>query len=235
MPLTPDQHQAFADAVARLAGPADSPDRAQLLAVAAHTVTGAGAVAVIFGENGGIEAAAGSDEVCHRLAENEQDTGPRTDAERSRAAAELGRSLVCTVPLSAARADAPTGAGSPALGALVLVAAAGAPPATDVDWAAVLAAVTAGGLLQQRTLARERRTAQQLTLALESRVIVEQAKGVLAERGCLDPDTAFDRLRRFARAHRRPLREVARDVVRGAAADAVLSHVRPPGRQPGGL
>jgi PAS domain S-box-containing protein len=61
--------------------------------------------------------------------------------------------------------------------------------------------------------ARER--AAQLTTALESRVVIEQAKGFLA---CLDqitPQQAFDRLRGYARANRLPLHTVAAQVVDG--------------------
>jgi AmiR/NasT family two-component response regulator len=59
--------------------------------------------------------------------------------------------------------------------------------------------------------------------ALNSRVIIEQAKGVLAQRGGLRMDDAFDRLRRYARAHSVRLSKVAREVVEAdlAAADVL--------------
>jgi hypothetical protein len=55
----------------------------------------------------------------------------------------------------------------------------------------------------------------QLDHALRNRVTIEQAKGILMEREGLDPATAFDRLRRAARAARRRVGEVAAEVVAG--------------------
>jgi AmiR/NasT family two-component response regulator len=54
---------------------------------------------------------------------------------------------------------------------------------------------------------------EQLQTALNSRVIIEQAKGVLAQSGDLTMDTAFDRLRRHTRGHNLLLGDVARRVV----------------------
>src|SRR5437868_3919048 len=53
----------------------------------------------------------------------------------------------------------------------------------------------------------------QLEEALESRIVIEQAKGVLAERLAISVGEAFDILRYAARSHRTKLREVARKVV----------------------
>lgn len=58
--------------------------------------------------------------------------------------------------------------------------------------------------------------------ALNSRVIIEQAKGVLAQHGNLTMDAAFDRLRRYARTHNARLSEVARKVVETDLAADVL-------------
>ena len=49
--------------------------------------------------------------------------------------------------------------------------------------------------------------------ALESRILVEQAKGVVMEREGLSARAAFERLRRQARARSRRLDEVAREVI----------------------
>ncbi|HVM18897.1 MAG TPA: ANTAR domain-containing protein [Egibacteraceae bacterium] len=57
--------------------------------------------------------------------------------------------------------------------------------------------------------------AGQLQHALHSRIVVEQAKGVLAERLDLEPDEAFELLRTHARSSRRKLREVASEVISG--------------------
>jgi AmiR/NasT family two-component response regulator len=53
----------------------------------------------------------------------------------------------------------------------------------------------------------------QLEGALESRVVIEQAKGILAARHDVDVQTAFDALRRGARSHHLKLRELAQRVV----------------------
>lgn len=58
---------------------------------------------------------------------------------------------------------------------------------------------------------RERVT--QLELALESRVVIEQAKGMLAARHHVDMQTAFDALRQAARSNQLILRELASRVI----------------------
>ncbi|HEV2920865.1 MAG TPA: GAF and ANTAR domain-containing protein [Actinomycetota bacterium] len=58
--------------------------------------------------------------------------------------------------------------------------------------------------------------AGELQVALDSRVVIEQAKGVLVGRHGLTTRQAFERLRRQARDQRRPLSEVARGVVSAA-------------------
>lgn len=54
---------------------------------------------------------------------------------------------------------------------------------------------------------------EQLNTALQSRVVIEQAKGFLAGRHDIKPDAAFERLRSYARSHHLVVREVARRVV----------------------
>jgi len=54
----------------------------------------------------------------------------------------------------------------------------------------------------------------QLQTALDSRIVIEQAKGILAERHGITPDDAFTRLRRDARSRRMKLHDVAAEVIR---------------------
>jgi len=53
----------------------------------------------------------------------------------------------------------------------------------------------------------------QLQTALDSRVLIEQAKGVLAERNGHDMDSAFRILRTKARTERRNVVDVAREII----------------------
>jgi GAF domain-containing protein len=93
----------------------------------------------------------------------------------------------------------------------------------DVRIGQALADVATIGLLQQRAIRRRQELAEQLQTALNTRVAIEQAKGVLAERFSLDMDTAFRALRQYARSGRLRLSDVAHDVVRGAADMTVMS------------
>lgn len=54
---------------------------------------------------------------------------------------------------------------------------------------------------------------RQLEHALESRIVIEQAKGVLAERLGVAPDDAFGLMRDAARRHRITIRELAAEMV----------------------
>ena len=89
--------------------------------------------------------------------------------------------------------------------------------------AQALADVATIGILQERAIHRREVLAEQLQVALNSRVIIEQASGILAERGGLDIAQAFTLLRGHARSNNRRLSDLARDVVNGATTiDALL-------------
>ena len=98
----------------------------------------------------------------------------------------------------------------------------------DLRIGQALADVATIGLLQQRTVRRRETIAEQLQAALNSRVIIEQAKGKLAERLSVDMDRAFTMLRDYARNSNQHLTDVARDFVAGATAE----FPPPPRRQP---
>ncbi|GAA4808764.1 GAF and ANTAR domain-containing protein [Streptomyces ziwulingensis] len=76
--------------------------------------------------------------------------------------------------------------------------------------AQALADVATISLLQQRGARRSTVLNEQLQTALNSRVLIEQAKGKLAEREGIDMERAFSALRGYARSHNRRLSEVAR-------------------------
>jgi hypothetical protein len=65
------------------------------------------------------------------------------------------------------------------------------------------------GFLLERTI--------QLQTALDSRIVIEQAKGILAERESITPTEAFDKLRREARSKRMKLHDLAMAVVETAS------------------
>lgn len=96
-------------------------------------------------------------------------------------------------------------------------------PDADLALGQALADVATIGILSERAIRHSEVLNEQLQAALNSRVIIEQAKGVLAERGNLTMDAAFDRLRRHARTHNAPLSQVARRVVETDLAGEVLS------------
>ena len=112
------------------------------------------------------------------------------------------------------------------LGALGLFGAqVGALPEEDLALAQALAHVSSVAIVHGTTAADANALTAQLQGALRSRVVVEQAKGLLAQGGDLDMDQAFAALRRYARDHNQRLSEVARTMVlRELAAQRVLDH-----------
>jgi GAF domain-containing protein len=99
------------------------------------------------------------------------------------------------------------------IGALNLFHAADKPLTEDVlRMAQALADAATIGIMQQRALQASNVLADQLQTALNSRVAIEQAKGVLAAYGSSDMDHAFQALRRYARNNNLRLSDVARDV-----------------------
>lgn len=75
--------------------------------------------------------------------------------------------------------------------------------------------VASSAMLQARQIDESRSLARQLQKALDGRVVIEQAKGVIAERCETDMSKVFQRLRQVARESRRPIADVARGVIQG--------------------
>jgi len=106
------------------------------------------------------------------------------------------------------------------IGALNLFSAGTAPLSqAELRIGQALADVATIGLLQERNVRRAETLAEQLQMALNSRVVIEQAKGRLAERLGLGMDQAFTLLREQARTTNQRLTDVARQVIDSPSAD----------------
>ena len=103
-----------------------------------------------------------------------------------------------------------------AVGALNLFhAQPGGLPPDDLVLGQALADVATIGILQEQAIRRGEVVNEQLQTALNSRVVIEQAKGVLAQHGGLTMDQAFEQLRGYSRTNNLRLSEVARSLVEG--------------------
>lgn len=201
-------------------------------------------IAVLLADGtGGLRVAAASAEPARRLASLEADwgDGPATACFRSgrpvpdvlitastrwprfaAAARTAGLGGVFTVPLR--RHDETIG--------VVSVLQAGEHPLdqTRADLARMLTEAAAVAILQQRELRRNARLAEQLRRALDSRVLIEQAKGAVAARLGITPEAAFGLLRGYARRHNRLLDEVAAETIGGGLTAAELVTMPPSSR-----
>ena len=118
------------------------------------------------------------------------------------------------------------------LGALNLLSATAAAPVAEADLivARAFADLATLSIVQHRASAEAQRLNEQLSNALTSRIVIEQAKGVIAERAGTGLAEAFSRLRAYARNHNRRLTDVAQ-----AAIDGTLdprAWASPPSRHP---
>lgn len=86
-------------------------------------------------------------------------------------------------------------------------------PRQDADVAQALADVATIGILHERISSQSTMVVTQLQHALDSRILIEQAKGVLAQSARVSMDEAFAALRGYARSRNLQLRAVAAGVV----------------------
>ena len=104
---------------------------------------------------------------------------------------------------------------------------AGALNPADLRLAQAFADVASVALIQGRASEDQNIVNQQLQHALSSRIVLEQAKGILAQSGDLDMKQAFAYLLRYSRDHNRRLSEVADALVdRDLPVTRILEHVR---------
>ncbi len=102
-----------------------------------------------------------------------------------------------------------------------------------INVARILADMAAIGIISHWSIRQQEVLAQQLQSALNTRVIIEQAKGVIAERQGLSMGEAFEYLRSSARSMQRPIADVAVETVSGrgpVGSTPTPDPVRGPGR-----
>lgn len=170
------------------------------------------------------------------LFELQNDQGPSLDCYRSHALVAASDPAAQTARWPALAAEArrqgfgsmyaiPLRLREQCLGALTLLC----PPAAqltggDLQTGQALADIATIAILQYRALRRSEALSEQLQAALNIRLTIEQAKGVIAEQAKTDMDAAFELLRGYARSSGRRLSEVAGQV---AAGHVDLGHIPP--------
>jgi GAF domain-containing protein len=114
------------------------------------------------------------------------------------------------------------------IGALNLFSTAPGPLSVeDQQVAQALADVATIAILQERALHDEQIVSVQLQGALQSRVLIEQAKGIIAQSAKVSVDEAFQLLRAYSRTHNRLLRQIVQDIIAGKlSADALTEATR---------
>jgi GAF domain-containing protein len=133
------------------------------------------------------------------------EVGPEEWSEFRNSARESGFRSACAIPLRLRDAT---------IGTLNLFRVdAGELNENDIRAAQALADVATIGILQERAIRERDEIRSQLQLALNSRVVIEQAKGVLAQTHGESMGEAFARLRSYARRNSRPLALVAQQLV----------------------
>lgn len=83
----------------------------------------------------------------------------------------------------------------------------------DISVATVLADVATSYLVNASKLRQQEQLSEQLQQALESRIVIEQAKGIIAQQHGVSVDQAYQLLRGHARSHNASLRAVAEAIV----------------------
>jgi transcriptional regulator with GAF, ATPase, and Fis domain len=199
-----------------------------LLADRTAGLAGASAVGLLLADQrGNLEFVAGSDENVRllELFQLQNQEGPCLDAFRTARPvinADL-RTAGARWPRFAPHATAagfrsvhafPLRLRSEVIGALNLFGAdVGAFDEADVRIVQAVADVATIGLLQERTIHRSEVLTEQLQGALNSRIVIEQAKGAIAQAHGVSVDEAFTRMRDHARRNNRRLSELAHTLV----------------------
>jgi hypothetical protein len=181
---------------------------------------GVDAAAILLSHDGGklrLVAASSEEGAMLELFELQAERGPAYDCFDSGTPQSVAELAAAAAALGLHSAEArPMRLRDTVIGAFNLLGATtrGLDPA-DVAVAQALADAATISVLQYRALRDARVLADNLQQALTSRIVIEQAKGVLCERWQTSMDEAFARLRRYARTTNQRLSDVAKDVTTG--------------------
>ncbi len=200
---------------------------------------------MLTNQRGGLEVLASSSERMRLLGlfELQSEEGPCFDCHRSgeRVDAEhLEESIARWPRFAPAALDAgfrsvlafPMRLRDDRIGALNLfLSAPGGLEAGDLAVAQAFADVATIGIVHERSVREAYGLAEQLQSALQTRAVIEQSKGVLAEQAGMDIDEAFVRMRDYAREHNRRLDDVAQGIISGEVSSAEIA----PDALPAGL
>ena len=97
----------------------------------------------------------------------------------------------------------------------------------NVEAAQALADIATIAILQHRAVSEAQELNNQLGQALNSRILIEQSKGMIAQQLSLDMDEAFSMLRQHARNHNLRLADLASDVIEGKLSASLLDQPSP--------
>ena len=159
-----------------------------------------------------------------------RDATPVIVADLTRAGARWPRFVAAATvrPLFAAVHAIPLRLRGKAIGALNLWHhQPGSMPAADLELGQALADVATIAILQERAIRRVEVLNEQLQTALTSRVIIEQAKGILAHHSGLPMDQAFNLLRDYSRSNNTRLALVARALAEATLDPDTVTSIRP--------
>jgi GAF domain-containing protein len=221
--------QAFVDLTDTLVDDFDVHELLHVLATSCTELLGVGAAGLLLAdERGRLRVAVASSEHAEllELIQLQNDEGPCLDCFRTGhavVAGDLAASHARWPRFSAAAGEAgfvsvlalPMRMRGDVIGGLNLFSVDGVIEAEDprVSVAQAMADVATIAITQDRLSRHREVLAEQLQFAVDSRVVIEQAKGVLAARYGVDMDDAFQMLRKRARDGRRRLVGVAQEVV----------------------
>ena len=113
---------------------------------------------------------------------------------------------------------------SQSIGALNIFGSGREPVLTDDDVMVVqsLADMASIALLQERAIRRGELLTEQLQNALNTRIVIEQAKGAVAQARGISVDEAFTAIRSYARGHNLRLADVANTLVTAPSSLPIL-------------